>query len=46
LTKTAFDTSKNVALRLQTSIHLAAAYQVSESDIIRNTDELDTFMLS
>jgi len=46
LTKAAFDTSKNVALRLQASIELAEAYEVSDVKIIRNINELDAFMLS
>ena len=46
LTKAAFDTGNNVALRLQASIHLAEAYKVSEVNIIRHTNELDAFMLS
>jgi hypothetical protein len=46
LTKAAFDTGKNVALRLQASIKLAEAYEVSETDIIHDIDELDAFMLS
>jgi len=46
LTKAAFDTGKNVALRLQASIQLAEAYEVSETDIIHDIDELDAFMLS
>ncbi|MGQ4648454.1 hypothetical protein [Lyngbya aestuarii] len=46
LTKAAFDTSKNVALRLQASIWLATAYQVPENKTIRDTAALDTFMLS
>ncbi|MEW5861871.1 MAG: hypothetical protein AB1861_31580 [Cyanobacteriota bacterium] len=46
LTKAAFDTDKNVALRLQASIHLVEAYEVSETDIIHDIDELDAFMLS
>ncbi|MEQ9369054.1 MAG: hypothetical protein RIG63_08475, partial [Coleofasciculus chthonoplastes F3-SA18-01] len=46
LTKAAFDTGKNVALRLQASIELAKAYEVSETDIIHDIDELDAFMLS
>ena len=46
LTKAAFDTDKNVALRLQASIQLAEVYEVSESDIIHDINELDAFMLS
>lgn len=46
LTKAAFDTEKNIALRLQASIDLAKSYGVAEVNIIHNTDELDAFMLS
>lgn len=46
LTKAAFNTSKNVALRLQASIELAEAYEVSDVKIIHNINELDAFMLS
>lgn len=46
LTEAAFDTTKNVALRLQASIELAQIYGVAETNIIHNTDELDAFMLS
>ena len=46
LTKAAFDTGKNLALRLQASIQLAQAYEVSETDIIHDINELDAFMLS
>lgn len=44
LTRAAFDTGKNVALRLQASINLAEAYKVSGVDIIRNTGELDAIV--
>ncbi|NJL61186.1 MAG: hypothetical protein HC903_04330 [Methylacidiphilales bacterium] len=46
LTKSAFDTSKNVVLRLQASIELSEAYGVSDAKIIHNINELDAFMLS
>ncbi len=46
LTKAAFDPAKNTALRLQASIELAEAYNVPQSEIIHNIDELDAFMLS
>jgi hypothetical protein len=46
LTEAAFDQTKNTALRLQASIELAQAYGVSQTKIIRSTDELDAFMLS
>ncbi|WP_228059652.1 hypothetical protein [Plectonema radiosum] len=46
LTKAAFDISKNITLRLQASIELAEAYEVSDAKIIRNINELDAFMLS
>ncbi len=46
LTNAAFDTNKNVALRLQASIQLAEAYEVSATDIIHDINELDAFMLS
>lgn len=46
LTKAAFDTTKNTALRLQASVTLAETYEVPEFDIIRDLDALDAFMLS
>jgi len=46
LTKAAFDISKNVALRLQASIELAEAYEVSDVKIIHNINQLDAFMIS
>ncbi|WP_204150027.1 hypothetical protein [Leptolyngbya sp. CCY15150] len=42
----AFDLNRNAALRLQSSIDLARAFAVAESDIIHNTDELDDFMMA
>ncbi|ESA32463.1 hypothetical protein N836_26005 [Leptolyngbya sp. Heron Island J] len=42
----AFDESKNTALRLQASIDLARVFGVVEGSIIHNTDELDEFMLA
>lgn len=46
LTKSAFNQTKNTTLRLQASIELAEAYWVSQTKIIRTTDELDRFMCS
>jgi plasmid maintenance system antidote protein VapI len=42
----AFDTSKNMALRLEASIDLARAFDVPEEQIIHDLDELDAFMLA
>lgn len=42
----AFDTSKNMALRLEASIDLARAFEVPEDQIIHDLDELDDFMLA
>ncbi|MCC5627129.1 hypothetical protein [Nostoc sphaeroides] len=44
LAQAAFNPSLNVELRLQASIKLAVAYNVSDSNIIHNVDELDLFM--
>ena len=46
LTKAAFDSTKNVALRLQASVELAEAHGVPQSKIIRSITDLDAFMLS
>jgi hypothetical protein len=46
LAQAAFNPSLNVELRLQASIKLAVAYNVSDSNIIHNIDELDLFMFS
>ncbi|WP_373533924.1 hypothetical protein [Microcoleus sp.] len=46
LAEAAFDSNLNLELRLQASIELAEAYGVSDSKIIHNVDELDSFMLS
>ena len=45
LAEAAFDLNLNFELRLQASIKLAEAYDVADSDIIHNTDDLDAFML-
>ncbi|MBD2426031.1 hypothetical protein [Phormidium sp. FACHB-1136] len=42
----AFDTSKNMALRLEASIDLARAFEVPEEQIIHDLDELDAFILA
>ncbi|PHM11264.1 hypothetical protein [Nostoc sp. 'Peltigera malacea cyanobiont' DB3992] len=46
LAQAAFNPSLNVELRLQASIKLAVAYNVPDSNIIHNVDELDLFMFS
>ncbi|MCF2151034.1 hypothetical protein IQ276_032345 [Desmonostoc muscorum LEGE 12446] len=46
LAQAAFNPNLNIKLRLQASIELAVAYDVSDSDIIHNVDELDLFMFS
>ncbi|ACC79293.1 hypothetical protein [Nostoc punctiforme] len=46
LAQAAFNPSLNVELRLQASIKLAVAYNVHDSNIIHNVDELDLFMFS
>ncbi|MUG91710.1 hypothetical protein F7734_04115 [Scytonema sp. UIC 10036] len=46
LAEAAFDPNLNLKLRLQASIQLAEAYNVPDSKIIHNLDELDLFMLS
>lgn len=46
LAQAAFNPNLNVELRLQASIQLALAYNVPDSNIIHNVDELDLFMFS
>jgi len=45
LTRDAFDTESNVALRLQASVQLARAYNIPEEHILLDEDALDAFML-
>ena len=46
LAEAAFNPNLNLELRLQASIELAEAYNVPDSKIIHNVDELDSFMMS
>lgn len=46
LTRLAFDVSRNVELRLLASVDLALAYGVAGPEILRDTQELDSFMLA
>lgn len=46
LAEAAFDPNLNLELRFQASIELAEAYNVPDSKIIHNVDELDFFIMS
>ena len=45
LVKVAFDNTVNTALRLEASIQFAEIVGVSDRGILRNTDDLDAFMM-